>query len=64
MPVPVDADHITIAKPSSKNHSVYKGVKKFVQKHLKPVRSLPPATAFNILQERISEKNTDPYQPL
>lgn len=64
MPVPVDADHITIAKPSSRNHSVYKGVKNFVQKQLKPVRSLPPATDFNVPQTRISEKNTDPYQPL
>jgi protein SERAC1 len=64
MPVPVEADHITIAKPSSRNHSVYKGVKNFVQKQLKPVRSLPPAPDFNPLQQPISEKNADPYQPL
>jgi protein SERAC1 len=64
MPVPVDADHITIAKPSSRNHDVYKGVKNFVQKHLKPVPSLPPAADFNPLQQPISEKITNPYQPL
>lgn len=64
MPVPVDADHLTIAKPSSRNHDVYKGVKNFVQKHLKPFLSLPPAPDFNPLQKPISEKSKDPYQPL
>ncbi|MBW4623981.1 MAG: hypothetical protein KME49_00285 [Brasilonema octagenarum HA4186-MV1] len=45
MPVPVDADHITIAKPKSRRDDVYKGVKSFIQNHLKSTLQLPPVNS-------------------
>ncbi|MBD2616141.1 hypothetical protein H6G94_33690 [Nostoc punctiforme FACHB-252] len=43
MPIAVPADHITIAKPRSRQDLVYEGVKNFIQEHLRPLPQLPPA---------------------
>jgi len=43
MPVPVNEDHITIAKPKSRRNDIYEGVINFIQKHLKPLPQLSPA---------------------
>lgn len=43
MPIAVAADHITIAKPHSRQDLVYEGVKNFIQENLRPLPQLPPA---------------------
>jgi pimeloyl-ACP methyl ester carboxylesterase len=35
LPIPVDADHLSIAKPSSRDELVYKRIKQFVETHLR-----------------------------
>ncbi|BAY47533.1 hypothetical protein SAMD00079811_51510 [Scytonema sp. HK-05] len=66
MPVSVDANHITIAKPKSRRDDVYKGVKNFIQKHLKSIPQLPPvdSTPLQISATKDTvpqvEENKDP----
>jgi len=59
MPIPVDANHIDIARPKSRQDLIYKGVKKFILDHIKPVLLLPPANKLTI-PERIREKSVNP----
>lgn len=48
MPIAVPADHITIAKPQSKQDLIYEGVKNFIQEHLRPIPQLPPANPISL----------------
>lgn len=47
MPIAVPGDHITIAKPQSKQDLVYEGVKNFIQEHLRPLPQLPSANPIS-----------------
>jgi predicted alpha/beta hydrolase family esterase len=51
MPVPIDADHITIAKPKSRADDVYKGVRNFIQKHLSPAKKIEIINKLNLQPE-------------
>ncbi|WP_293073174.1 NB-ARC domain-containing protein [Okeania sp. SIO3B5] len=66
----VDADHITIAKPTDIEDKVYKGVKVFIKKCLPLsdtiIKQLPysPVTVFQPLQERKGETTENPTSAL
>lgn len=59
MPIAVPADHITIAKPKSRQDLVYEGVINFIQEHLRPLSLLPPASS-TVLEQSIAEKTQSP----
>jgi len=64
MPIAVAANHITIAKPKSKEDIVYESVINFIQEHLKPQLLLTPTADSIPLQQINPEKTANPQQPL
>ena len=65
-PIAIEADHITIAKPESRNTQVYIGVKKFIQDNLKPRPQLLPSKTIPLEPVELGtrERVLDPHKPL
>ncbi|MBP5975885.1 hypothetical protein HW132_24890 [Brasilonema sp. CT11] len=66
MPIALPADHMTIAKPQSREDLVYESVRNFIQEHLRPLPQLspanpvPPQTFVTRNPIRHIEENKDP----
>ncbi|HEY9610680.1 MAG TPA: hypothetical protein V6C93_15045, partial [Allocoleopsis sp.] len=60
----VDEDHISIAKPNSENANVYKGVNRFIKKHIYTPSSLqiplPNLAVEPGLEKEAGYRNEDP----
>jgi len=54
---PIDANHITICKPESRDAAVYVGVRAFIEQHRKPADNAPSALPITVTE--LQEPNFD-----